>query len=155
MADTDFRTFSPRDFLNQLKSNTFIPPLTLRGWIKPSEASDELLEFSITRDCEAWIAVPVDMIAAIEYIGQGRCDDHSHPFVALHLVTPRDDHAKAMYALLEAASSMASRSVSQSHPATAQRPRFGPACHACMERCRGMEYTDMVNCTHECFWTYC
>jgi hypothetical protein len=150
--------FSPAEFVEQLVSEAFVPPVALSGWIKVDKQTKGSLQFSPEQSCDSWITVPLSLVASVEYLGMTRCEDHRHPVVNLHLAPPANDEMKALYSMLETMTAKARRLMRQSVSGPPQ-PRgslWSPACKACMSRCEAMQdYDAMVDCSYECFWGAC
>ncbi len=144
------RNFAPREFIDQLANETFVSPVTLTGWAK-AEKDTDVLQFSPAHNCAEWISIPESLLQSIEYLGMAVCDEHRHPIVRIALAPSADEAQRALFLLLGSISTLAARRAqTQTGPV---RPRFGQACHACMDRCRNAQ--DPVDCSYECMWGPC
>jgi hypothetical protein len=80
-----------------LAENTLTPQATMTAMVRKSN-DNGCVDITLS-DCEAWIAIPEELINA-KVIGSRKCKDHTHPLVELQLKQPNEPTAKALFHLV-------------------------------------------------------
>lgn len=95
-------SYSGSDFIQSLKDESNSPEtiITLQGMAKESEDSDDVLMFSPSRSCEAWIEISVSKVENVTVLGRTTCKDHDHPIVELSLKTDNSVEGQLLRQLL-------------------------------------------------------
>ena len=89
-------TYTAGEFLKRLTEGALRTPLVCEGFAKPAEGSYEAFIFSLGTSCESWIKIPIEIVEKVEFLGEGSCRDHSHPFIQIHFKEPSVNEPSAV-----------------------------------------------------------
>jgi len=84
---------SAKEFLDKLRRDEIIRPVTLMGMVKKADDDAAHLMFSLGGTCSEWVAIPEKAIESVEVLDVIRCKDHTHPLVKLQLTQPTSEEA--------------------------------------------------------------
>jgi len=95
--------YSATEFVSHLSDLSAAEPpseaLVIRGLAKApddaSQASEQVL-VDVVGDCQHWTALPVSLIDQVQILRLVTCRDHTHPLVAITLITPESPETAAL-----------------------------------------------------------
>lgn len=76
-------THAPEEFVSKLSANQLPDPnsFSVAGMLKVSEESPSIVNFTMHRNCERWLPLPLDIVQTFTHIANVTCKDHEHPLV--------------------------------------------------------------------------
>jgi len=95
--------FTAQEFMDKLRRDEIVAPLTLTGMVKIYEDDDTQIKFALGTRCSDWTSAPLDVVESVEVLDSVPCEDHSHPLVVLTLREPESSEGAVLAALLSAA----------------------------------------------------
>lgn len=94
-------TYGPEEFTALLSRNQLPDPVNfgVAGMIKVNEELPSMVSFTLYRNCERWISLPVSMVATFTHMANVTCKDHEHPVVKIRFKKPEGTQQEAQFLL--------------------------------------------------------